>query len=113
MATEDDVEAFLDDFKAKLSVFNIVFYAREKNRETLLELEISPLERENIVKNLSVEDYSEGPLGDNNGGPDLWVFGKLVKGREVYIKVTMGAFNCSTICISFHFAEHPMNYPFN
>lgn len=46
MAIEDDVEAFLDDFKAKLSVFNIVFYAREKNRETLLELEISPLERE-------------------------------------------------------------------
>ena len=40
------------------------------------------------------------------------VFGKDVKGREVYIKITLGYQNGQTICISFHIAEHPMNYPF-
>ena len=40
------------------------------------------------------------------------VFGKDVKGREVYIKITLGYQNGQTICISFHIAEHPMQYPF-
>lgn len=38
--------------------------------------------------------------------------GKDVKGHEVYIKITLGLPNSSTICISFHIAEHKMNYPF-
>ena len=40
------------------------------------------------------------------------VFGKDIKGRDVYIKITMGMANCQTICISFHLAEHPLTYPF-
>lgn len=43
---------------------------------------------------------------------DLWVFGKDVKGQEVYIKICYGLPNRSTICISFHVAEFPMNYPY-
>ena len=34
------------------------------------------------------------------------------KEREVYIKITLGYENGQTICISFHIAEHPLNYPF-
>jgi len=41
----------------------------------------------------------------------MWVFGKMVRGTEVYIKITMGTFNNSVICISFHLAEHPLKYP--
>jgi hypothetical protein len=41
----------------------------------------------------------------------MWVFGKDVKGQEVYIKITLGK-GSSALCISFHIAEHPMNYPF-
>jgi hypothetical protein len=40
-----------------------------------------------------------------------WVFGKDVKGREIYIKIMLGAKNSQTICISFHIAEHPLKYP--
>ena len=43
---------------------------------------------------------------------DLWVFGKDVKGQEVYIKICYGQPNRSTICVSFHIAEYPMNYPY-
>ena len=34
-----------------------------------------------------------------------------IKEQEVYIKITLGR-GTSALCISFHIAEHPMNYPF-
>ena len=75
-------------------------------------LDISPLQRELIVKNLQVQDYVEGPVIDvlNKEG-EMWVFGKDVKGHEVYIKITLGYENGQTICISFHIAEYPLKYP--
>ena len=39
-------------------------------------------------------------------------FALQMKGHGVYIKITFGQPNNSTICISFHIAEHPMKYPF-
>lgn len=42
----------------------------------------------------------------------MWVFGKHVKSHETYIKISIGAPGTNAICISFHIAEHPMNYPF-
>lgn len=78
----------------------------------MLLLDISPLQRELIVKNLQVQDYVEGPVIDvlNKEG-EMWVFGKDVKGHEVYIKITLGYENGQTICISFHIAEYPLKYP--
>lgn len=114
MITKDEVQNFLNEFNIKTQVFGIFFRNdRQKNRETLLLLDISPLQREMIVKNLQVQDYVEGPVIDilNKEG-EMWVFGKDVKGREVYIKITLGYENGQTICISFHIAEHPMTYPF-
>ena len=86
---------------------------RKKNAEVLQALEISPMQREVIVKSLLPQDYVEGPVIDvlNKEG-EMWVFGKDVKGREVYIKITLGYVNGQTICISFHIAEHPIKYPF-
>ena len=43
---------------------------------------------------------------------DMWVFGKDFNGSELYIKISMGAPRSNTICISFHEAEHHLNYPF-
>ena len=114
MVTIEEVKAFLDQFNIKAQVYGIRFRNdRRKNMETLLLLDISPLQRELIVKNLQVEDYVEGPIVDvlNKEG-EMWVFGKDVKGREVFIKITLGYENGQTICISFHIAEHPMKYPF-
>ena len=112
MITKEDVAYFLENFKMKLSTYQIIFSGRKKNRDTILDLEIVPNYRVTIIKSLSEIDYSEGPIVDYDGGPNLWVFGTQVKGREVYVKITMGQFNESTICISFHLAEYPMKYPF-
>jgi hypothetical protein len=54
----------------------------------------------------------EGPLEEKlYGGSDMWVFGKTLKKKEVYIKITLGAYGGSVICISFHLAEYKMQYP--
>ena len=114
MVTTEEVKAFLDLFNIKAQVFGIRFRDdRGKNREALLQLDITPMQRELIVKNLQVQDSVEGPVIDvlNKKG-EMWVFGKDVKGREVYIKITLGYENGQTICISFHIAEHPLAYPF-
>ena len=114
MITKEEVRKFLEQFNAKVKVFGIIFRDdRQKNKEALQQLDITPMQRELIVKSLQIQDYVEGPVIDvlNQQG-EMWVFGKDVKGREVYIKITLGYQNGQTICISFHIAEHPMQYPF-
>lgn len=114
IATLAEIQKFLNDFHQKVEVFDIFFMDdREKNREALAELDIRAIDRVGIVKTITADDYSEGPIKNMlNAWGDLWVFGKDVKGQEVYIKIAYGMPNKSTICISFHVAEHPMNYPY-
>lgn len=85
--TVEEVKAFLDLFNTKVQVFGILFRDdRQKNKEALQVLDITPLQRELIVKNIQVQDYVEGPVIDVlNKHTEMWVFGKDVKGREVYI----------------------------
>ena len=93
MATKEEVQRFLNQMKEKIKVFGIIY-------------------RDDRGKNAQTLDYSEGPVIDTlNQCGEMWVFGKDVKGQEVYIKITLGK-GSSALCISFHIAEHPMNYPF-
>lgn len=110
---KEEVEAFLKRFKEKKKIWGILFLGRDKNFKTLLSLEMRPVDREQVLDNLSSEDYSEGPKPEEwLGSKEMWVFGKVIKGHEIYIKITLGAEGTQTICISFHQAEHQMNYPF-
>ncbi len=114
MATKEEVEAFLKQFHQKLKIFQIIFRDdRGKNAQTLADLEIAPVYRETVIKELKVIDYSDGPIIDTlHHLGDMWIFGKDVKGQEVYIKISLGRESCQTICISFHTAEFKMKYPF-
>jgi hypothetical protein len=113
MTDKNEVNRFLADFKAKLAIWHVVYRDdRNKNAQTLLTLEITTAQRTDILKKLTADDYSDGPLEEKLcQGADMWVFGKQVKGKEVYIKITLGHAGASVICISFHIAEHKMNYP--
>ena len=113
MSSEIAVASFLKDFKEKLRFWDVLFRDdRGKNAQALIELELRPIERKAILEALETKDYSEGPIEEKlYGGADMWVFGKTVKKKEVYIKITMGAMSSSVICISFHLAQHKMNYP--
>ena len=112
--TKDDVQRFLEQFHTKMSVFGIIYRDdRGKNKKTLEELEIVPSFRKVIIENLRVEDYVEGPIIDTlNHHGEMWVFGKDVREREVYIKIMISNIGGQTICISFHLAENKLTYPF-
>lgn len=112
MITKEQVEKFLEDFSLKVKIFGIRF-RDDRAKNSLIELGITPHQRLEVIMNLDCYDYSDSPITDalNNQG-EMWVFGKDVRGNEVYIKITLGKPNSHTICISFHKAEYPMSYPF-
>ncbi len=113
MTDESKVETFLTDFKTKAKIWGVLFLDRPKNSQALADLEITPNRREKMLYDLQLEDYCDGPLEESQlGGKEMWVFGKEIKNQEIYIKITLGRENESAICISFHIAEHPMNFKF-
>ena len=107
------VDIFLENFKVKLGIWSLTFFSdRQKNTQTLADLEISFNDVRKILAKLTIWEYSSGPLPDKMlDGAEMWIFGQIVKGREIYIKITLGRPNNPVICISFHIAEHPMIYP--
>lgn len=114
IATLAEIQKFLNDFHQKVEVFDIMFLdEREKNMNAISDLSLTRGERKQIIKSLTIDNYSEGPIKNllNQWG-DLWVFGKDVQNQEVYIKICYGQPNRSTICVSFHVAEFPMQYPY-
>lgn len=113
MSSVAEVALFLKGFKEKMKFWDVLFRDdRGKNTQALVDLELRPIDRKAILEALETKDYSEGPLEETlYKGTDMWVFGRTIKKKEVYIKITMGALGSSVICISFHLAQHRMNYP--
>ena len=66
------------------------------------------------LKTLCVKEYSETKIDkDNTHPPLLFVFGKVIDGKEVYIKIKLRERAKRDIaCISFHFAKNKMEYPY-
>lgn len=114
MSTKEEIISFLKTFKEKMQIWDVIFRdERGKNTQALVDLEFRPVDRKVALENLELADYSQGPIEEKlYGGSDMWVFGKTIKKKEVYIKITIGAFGGSVICISFHLAEHKMRHPY-
>lgn len=114
MSDKLSVKSYLQELKQVIGIWGIIFANRPKNSiQYLADLSISAAMRKEIILNLDVEDYSEGPLQESQqGGTEMWVFGKIIKGQEIYIKVTISKITGTPVCISFHKAEAPMNFPF-
>jgi hypothetical protein len=112
--TRTEVEQFLKELKEKLKVWGILYLdQRGKSQQTLQDLEITPKERTSTIEELEMTDYVDGPLDEKlHGLSEMWVFGKHVKSREIYIKISLGIRNSNVICISFHISEYPLRYPF-
>lgn len=112
------VEVFLKEFLALAKLYGINFFDREKNFDALLDLDIPSNRRRDIVLELKAEDYVKGPSNNKSVGMngDVWIFGKVIKKREVYIKVCINQLANNkgkrSICISFHIAERPIVYMF-
>ena len=67
-----------------------------------------------FLKELTVREYSETLVDkDDVNPPLLFVFGKDINGQEVYIKLKIkGAQTRHVLCVSFHYAEEKMTFPY-
>ena len=66
-----------------------------------------------VLKTLTVQDYSETLLDTGDADPPvLLVFCKELNRKEVYIKIKIRELSRNVICISFHYAKHNMNRPY-
>jgi hypothetical protein len=113
MATIKQVEEFLNTLRQKIKTWKILYRDdRGKNTQALADIELRPFERDEIIANLKVQDYCQGPLEEKlYKGLDMWVFGKEVKENEIYIKISLGLPSSNVVCISFHVSEHKLTYP--
>ena len=86
----------------------------DKNKITLIDLEFDVYDVVDSLKELTVRDYSHTLLDqEDNNPPLLFVFGKHINGRCVYIKLKIkGEYNNKVLCLSFHYAEWDMHFPY-
>ena len=118
MATRGEVVDFLNLFKGCMTLELWHVRDREKNRQGLIDLDISPAERRDILMQLEPDDYSDGPKPDDTDDTkEVWEFGRSVEGVEVYIKLRVAQDPrrktvCRALVWSFHPAEHALRYPF-
>jgi len=108
------VAIFLKKFK-KIATKGrgIDFISRSKNIDSLLKLSLTKKNAREEILSLSVADYCGGPEPDKNKPGEIWEFGKLVEGKEVYIKLKIAQVGQEKIakCLSFHVAEYALCFP--
>lgn len=113
MTNNQQVELFLKCLIDKIRLMEVAFRPRDKNLEALAELDITPIKRIEYLMNLKVENYCSGPNKDTYDPckPDYYEFGIQIKGKETYIKISLGLSGKMVDCMSFHVAQFPMSYP--
>lgn len=110
--TKEQVDEFLKKLCDKIDLWKVIFEDEDsKDRSTMLKLELSHFSCIENIKNLIYKNYSEGPIEDEIHNGHYWVFGKIIKGEQIYIKINKGHKNKPVIIISFHIAEHEMDFP--
>lgn len=81
---------------------------------TILDLEYDSEDVVDRLKELTVANYSETLFDrDDEIPPLLFVFGKMINGKEVYIKLKIkGNVEKRILCVSFHYAKYSMVFPY-
>lgn len=116
----------INDFLQKLKDFlnepdfnideNLFFITKKENKDTLLDLNYDVYDIINELLTLDIKNYSETLFDDRNENPPLlYVFGKIISGKEIYIKIKLreNPIPKVIVCVSFHKALHTMSYPYN
>ena len=81
---------------------------------TIVDLDYDNMDVVNRLRELTILDYSETLFDKEDENPPLlFVFGKDINGKEVYIKLKIkGAETKKVLCVSFHYAKYKMDYPY-
>ena len=121
-----DVKAFLEELKEILNAkaFNIdndLLIVKSNKDEIeystgylMLDLDYDALDVVERMKELTIAEYSETLIDkDDDKPPLLFVFGKDIDSRLVYIKLKIkGEQTKRVLCLSFHYAKHDMVFPY-
>ena len=81
---------------------------------TLLDLDYDVSDVINRLKELTLEEYAETLIDkDDLNPPLLFVFGKEIKEKQIYVKVKVkGNRRKHVLCVSFHYAKEKMSFPY-
>jgi hypothetical protein len=112
---KEEIRSFLRNFKEIASKGRgIDVVLRRENFESLAQLGLTKKNRNEEIMTLSLADYSKGPEPDTDRPGDVWVFGKQIESKDVYIKLKIVQEKDVKIakCISFHPAKYPLDYPY-
>ncbi len=126
MSEKKAVSAFLDELNEILrnQEFNVaedLLIIKSSKDEiqfstnfTMVDLEYYPEDVVERLKELTISDYSETLFDDSNDKPPLlFVFGKDINHRLVYIKLKIkGEASKKVLCLSFHYAKYDMKFPY-
>ena len=106
------VTLFLMLFK-QLAASNFSFVPRKKCLDTIAQLGITIQQAKSEIMSLTYKDYHRGPEPDaDTTGGEVWTFGKMINGQEIYIKLKAVTHLNLAKCLSFHVAERLMAYPY-
>ena len=113
-AKREAIRRFLREFKQiSTAGRGIDIVDRKKNLQSLAKLGLTKKNCREVILNLSVDDYCDGPKPDKDRPGEIWEFGQLIEGNEVYIKLKIAQVGKVKLakCLSFHVAEHPLCFP--
>ena len=80
---------------------------------TLLDLDYDVEDVVDRLKELKIAEYSETKIDtDDINPPILFVFGKDVSGRLIYVKLKIRDQKKQVVCVSFHYAKDKMEFPY-
>lgn len=120
-SSRKDVNVFLSCLKQFISGpefnrnENFFFIAKKENKDTLLELNYDIDDIIAELLSLDIKNYSETLIDDRDTNPPLlFVFGKTISNKEIYIKIKLreNATPKIIVCVSFHKSLHTMSYPY-
>jgi hypothetical protein len=109
------IRTFLKEFKKVASgKRGIYLIPRTESLKTLADLGLTKKNFKEVIMTLSVMDYCDGPKRDENRPGEIWIFGKQIGGKEIYIKLKVAQVSGRKIakCISFHPAAFTLCFPF-
>lgn len=120
-----DVKVFLEELKETLEAddFNIdnnLLIIKSSKDEieystsyTMADMDYDASDVVERLKELTVAEYSETLIDkDDDKPPLLFVFGKDINSKLVYIKLKIKEKTKRVLCLSFHYAKHDMEFPY-
>lgn len=120
LSSKEQISSYLVDVKKTITSPPFEYQSweivpRPENIQCMAELGLTEKDQRSIILGLEVSDYCKGPVEDHDVKGELWVFGKIVKEREVYIKIKLACFDIikKVRIISFHFANEALCFPYS